>query len=70
MVVINSVVLAAGIIAIAAAIWRAGTMVLRFTRRFDQFMDEHELLLSTTKDNSAAILKLNRRLDRMDSGNG
>lgn len=42
----------------------------RVRQEFKQFMDEHEFLLTTAKANSAAILKLNRRLDRIARKHG
>lgn len=59
-----------GVFVIVAALWRIGTSLIRLIRRADRLMQEHEFLLKSAKDNSAAILKLNRRLDRMAGNNG
>ncbi len=59
-----------GALVIVAALWRIGTSLIRLVRRADKLMSEHEFLLKSAKDNSAAILKLNRRLDRMAGNNG
>jgi uncharacterized membrane protein len=37
---------------------------------FRQFLQEHEFLLTTARDNAAAIIKLNKRLDRMARNRG
>lgn len=59
-----------GMLVIFAALWRIGTSLIRLIRRVDKLLREHEFLLKTVRDDSEAILKLNRRLDRMAAGNG
>lgn len=59
-----------GMLVISAALWRIGTSLIRLIRRVDRLMREHEFLLRSAKDDAEAILKLNRRLDRLAARNG
>lgn len=64
------IVLLVGIFTIGASLWRVGTAIYRILNRWDRMTDEHDNLLKATAANTEAIIRLNRRLDRMDRRRG
>lgn len=64
------IAIAVGAVAIAAALWRIGTGIIRFIRRFDRIMAEHETILKTIAAHGAAIEQLQRAMQRRTQNRG